>query len=94
MKASCGLYPALGRFFKTKKHLADVGGMSRSRLDDCLNGRKEFTRQEKRAITTDIMVRLFFSEIQDKQISLLDMYFAYNGKFDELFRITESEKKA
>ena len=57
MKASCGLYPALGQYFETKKELAYAGGMSRSRLDDCLNGRKEFTESEKVSIYHYLMMK-------------------------------------
>ena len=90
MRASCGLYPALGRFFETKKELADAGCMSRQRLDECLNGLKDFTDQEKRALVANIMARMYVNEIpQDKEIGLIDLYLAYNGQFDTLFRVKE-----
>lgn len=57
MKGSCGLYPSLGRYFATKKELADAGCMSRQRLDDCLTGKKQFTEQEKVAIYNNIRLR-------------------------------------
>ena len=50
MRASSGMYPSLGRYFKTSQEMADAGCMSRVRLRDCLDGKKEFTKQEKSAI--------------------------------------------
>ena len=50
MRASGGLYPALGRYFSTMQELADAGCMSPRRAQDCLRGIKQFTDQEKVAI--------------------------------------------
>lgn len=47
MRASCGIYPALGRYFKTLDELSRAGCMCRQRMTDCLHGRKEFTAEEK-----------------------------------------------
>ena len=77
MKASCGLYPALGRFFETKKELADAGCMSRQRLDDCLNGKKQFTNQEKVAIYNNIRLKELIGVKYQADL------------FDETFRIKE-----
>lgn len=75
MKGKCGLYPSLGRFFATKKELADAGCMSRQRLDDCLNGKKQFTNQEKVAIGNYIMAK----EWGVADPAIFDEYFRVKG---------------
>ena len=57
MRGSCGLYPSLGRYFDSKQELADAGCMSRQRLDDCLHGKRQFTKQEKVAIYNNIRLK-------------------------------------
>ena len=57
MRASGGLYPALGRFFSTMQELADAGCMSPRRAQDCLRGIKQFTTQEKVAIARAIKLK-------------------------------------
>ena len=52
-----GLYPQLGRYFKTTEELASAGCMSVRRLYDVLHGRKNFTEDEKRAIWNAILVK-------------------------------------
>lgn len=52
-----GLYPQLGKYFKTAEELAAAGCMGRTRLWECLTGKKEFTDQEKRAIWNAILVK-------------------------------------
>ena len=52
-----GLYPQLGKSFKTTEELAAAGCMGRTRLWECLRGKKEFTDQEKRAIWNAILVK-------------------------------------
>ena len=52
-----GLYPQLGKYFKTTEELASAGCMGRTRLWECLTGKKEFTDQEKRAIWNAILVK-------------------------------------
>lgn len=52
-----GLYPQLGKYFKTTEELAAAGCMGRTRLWECLTGKKEFTDQEKRAIWNAILVK-------------------------------------
>ena len=52
-----GLYPQLGRYFKTTEELASAGCMSVRRLYDVLHGRKQFTEDEKRAIWNAILVK-------------------------------------
>lgn len=77
MKGKCGLYPSLGRYFSTKKELADAGCMSRQRLDDCLNGKKQFTEQEKVAIYNNIRLRQVWGVKYEPSL------------FDETFKIKE-----
>lgn len=57
MRARCGLYPALGRYFRTMKELADAGCMSVRRAQDCLSGKKQFTEQEKQAIWNAMILK-------------------------------------
>ena len=77
MRGSCGLYPSLGRYFATKKELADAGCMSRQRLDDCLNGKKQFTEQEKVAIYNNIRLKQLLGVMYEPSL------------FDETFKIKE-----
>ena len=77
MKGKCGLYPSLGRYFATKKELADAGCMSRQRLDDCLNGKKQFTEQEKVAIYNNIRLKQLLGVMYEPSL------------FDETFKIKE-----
>ena len=85
MRGSCGLYPSLGRHFKSMKELAHAGCMSTRRLYDCLNGHKDFTRAEKKAISahiaTDLMTKqeINYSELQDAVR-------AFQGDFDEIYK--------
>lgn len=67
-----GLYPQLGKYFKTTEELAAAGCMSVRRLYDCLRGLKEFTEQEKRAIWNAILVKTNKLEV--------------SGDFDEQFK--------
>ena len=52
-----GLYPQLGRYFRTTEELASAGCMSVRRLYDVLHGKKQFTEDEKRAIWNAILVK-------------------------------------
>jgi len=65
-----GLYPQLGRYFRTLDELASAGCMSVRRLYDVLHGKKQFTEDEKRAIWNAIIVKEHKLETQgdfDKQ---------------------------
>ena len=57
MRASGGIYPSLGRYFRNLQELADAGCMSPRRAQDCLRGLKQFTEQEKRAIARAVMLK-------------------------------------
>lgn len=74
MRADMGLYPSLGRYFSNMQELADAGCMSRTRLTDCLHGRKQFTDQEKVAIANYIELKKY-----KRMISGADL-------FDEQFK--------
>ncbi len=53
-------YPSLcgsGRYFRTVKELADAGCMGRTRAFECLSGVKQFTENEKRAISNAIAIK-------------------------------------
>lgn len=67
-----GLYPQLGKYFKNAEELAAAGCMGRTRLWECLTGKKEFTDQEKRAIWNAILVMTNKLEV--------------SGDFDEQFK--------
>lgn len=81
-------YPSLHRFFKNDTELAHAGCMSRTRLDDCLNGKKAFTRAEKKAIAANIVVRLMNQDIINYS-ELERAVWAWQGRFDELYRRTD-----
>lgn len=85
MNASSGLYPSLGRYFKTITELAHAGCMSKTRVRECLDGKKTFTRAEKKAISANIAMKLMHSKRFDYQ-DLEDAHAAWIGEFDEIFK--------
>lgn len=88
MKADIPSHPALGRFFRSMTQLAIAGGMCRERLYQIKRGERNFTEQEKRAITADIMARMFAGELeQTEELNMQSLYLAYNGQFDQFFKI-------
>ena len=85
MTASGGLYPSLGRYFENSTELAHAGCMSRTRLRDCLDGKKDFTRAEKKAIAAHIFIKEMEKRpINEREVS--DAHAAYCGKFDEIYK--------
>lgn len=90
MTASGGLYPSLGRYFDNLTELAHAGCMSRTRARECLDGVKNFTRHEKKAISANIAARLMTrNEIQYNELT--DAMKAWSGDFDEVYK-TKGEK--
>lgn len=90
MSMNSTLYPSLGRFFENQTQLAHAGCMSRTRLWECLNGRKDFTRAEKKAISANIALRL----MNEKSINYQDLENAteaWKGKFDEIYKKKEEK---
>lgn len=86
MTASGGLYPSLGRYFENMTELAHAGCMSKSRLRDCLDGRKNFTRAEKKAIAAHIIVKeLDKRPIDESELSRASEAY-HAGKFDEIYK--------
>lgn len=85
MTSHDSLYPSLGRFFKSQSELARAGCMSRTRLTDCLAGRKEFTRAEKKAIAANIVVRVMEQPVVD-YAEMERAVWAWKGQFDEIYR--------
>lgn len=85
MTASGGFYPSLGRYFHSMTELAHAGVMSTRRLRDCLDGKKDFTRAEKKAISSNIAMKLMDQPSFDYQ-ELQDAHTAWKGKFDEIYR--------
>ena len=82
MRVDGGLYPALGRFFRTTQELADAGCMSRKRAFDCLRGDKDFTRQEKQAIANAIIAKAASHEIEESVEGFLEA----RQDFDKYFK--------
>lgn len=86
MTASGGLYPSLGRYFESMTELAHAGCMSKTRLRECLDGKKTFTRAEKKAIAAHIIVKELDKRPIDER-ELADASRAYHaGKFDEIYK--------
>lgn len=90
MTAPGGLYPSLGRYFKNQTELAHAGCMSRTRLIDCLNGVKEFTRAEKKAISANIQAKILDRPSFDYE-ELQKAHEAWKGKFDEIYKIRKED---
>lgn len=88
MIASNTLYPSLNRFFKNQTEFAHAGCMSRTRLNDCLNGKKEFTRSEKKAIAANIVVKIMNQE-SINYTELERAVSAWQGHFDDIYKITK-----
>lgn len=84
MTASSGIYPSLGRYFKSLTELAHAGCMSRRRARECLDGDKDFTRAEKKAITANIAMKILNQPSFDYR-ELEEINSAWSGKFDEVF---------
>ena len=85
MTASAGLYPSLGRNFKSLTELAHAGCMSRRRARDCLDGVKAFTRAEKKAIASHIIANEM-CKLSPNQREIADAKQAFTGRFDEIYR--------
>ena len=90
MTASGGFYPSLGRYFRSMTELAHAGVMSTRRLRDCLDGKKNFTRAEKKAISSNIALKLMNSKSYDYQ-ELEDANRAWKGEFDEVYKVKTHE---
>lgn len=88
MTASAGLYPSLGRNFKSLTELAHAGCMSRRRARDCLDGVKAFTRAEKKAIASHIIANEM-CKLSPNQREIADAKQAFTGRFDEIYRRKE-----
>ena len=85
MTGSDTLYPALDRFFENKTQMAHAANRSKVYLWQCLTGRKEFTRADKKAISANIIARLLSSPSYEYQ-DLENAQRAWEGKFDEIYR--------
>lgn len=88
MTASSGLYPSLGRYFDNLTQLAHAGCMSRQRARDCLDGKKTFTRAEKKAISANVSMRIL-NQVPINYKELEDANEAWRGKFDEIYKTKE-----
>lgn len=85
MTASGGLYPSLGRYFSSLTELAHAGCMSRTRARECLDGIKNFTRAEKKAISANIAAQIM-SQPSFDYAELEKAVWAWQGNFDETYR--------
>lgn len=90
MTASCGFYPALGRYFKNMTELAHATNRSRDYVWRCLTGQRDFTRSDKKAISANIAMKLMNSKNYDYQ-ELVDANKAWSGEFDEIYRRKEKQ---
>ena len=91
MTASGGLYPSLGRYFKNLTELAHAGCMSRTRARECLDGKKTFTRHEKKAISANIATTIMTGRSINYQ-ELQDAVRAFQGEFDDIYKKRETKK--
>lgn len=82
---SGNIYPSLGRYFKNQTELAHAGCMSRTRLADILDGKKDFTRAEKKAISSSIIARELDKPIINEH-ELANAMRAFKGEFDEIYK--------
>lgn len=87
MKAAGGLYPSLGRYFPKLADLAKAGCMSRQRARDCLDGKKEFTDAEKKAIAANIAVILLNTNAKAEDVN--NAFMAWAGCFNAIYRKKE-----
>ena len=85
MTCSDSLYPSLGRYFKSQTELAHAANKSRTYVWECLSGQRKFTRADKKAIASSIVVRELDKPIIDEK-ELSDAMRAYKGKFDEIYK--------
>ena len=85
MTASGGFYPSLGRYFHSMTELAHAGVMSTRRLRDCLDGKKDFTRAEKKAISANIQSIILDKPSFDYD-ELTRAHQAWKGDFDEIYK--------
>lgn len=86
MRADCGLYPRLGQFFDTAAEIADAACMTRPTLAKTLQGRREFTENEKRAIYDKILLGEFVKYLQGQENKVKALL---ESDFDTEFRIKE-----
>lgn len=90
MNAAGGLYPSLGRYFRSMTDLAEAGCMSRQRARDCLDGKKEFTEAEMKAIAANIALKLITKphscSVGFVQAELSQAMTAWNGEFNKVYR--------
>ena len=85
MNAAGGLYPSLGRYFPKLADLAEAGCMSRQRARDCLDGKKEFTDAEKKAIAANILAKLLNAR-NNTPVDFENAMEAWDGAFDAIYR--------
>lgn len=81
-----GIYPSLGRYFRTQTELADAACMSRTVLWRCLTGRQPFTVQQKQAIANSIIGKMVAEEIDSSDLN--DIVEARQD-FDKIFKTKE-----
>jgi len=92
MKALCGLYPSLGRHFKSMTELAHAANRSRDYVWRCLNGQRDFTRADKKAISANIVASLLRSNKYEYS-DLENAMKAYEGDFDEIYKVKADDRR-
>lgn len=88
MRAYSAVYPSLGRYFESATQLADAAGIKRNHAYRCLNGidGKDFTPQQKRALTADIIARMCIGKLDPTDMALMVQAYESRANFDELFK--------
>lgn len=84
MRADGGVYPRLGRYFKTKDELADAACMTRPTLSEVLQGKREFTSQERAAICGRLLAKVVSNDPKTKDLTTKELL--NTDSFDELFK--------
>lgn len=82
MRADTGVYPSLGRYFKTKAELADAACIKRNHLHLCLKGERQFTKQQQTAIANAIIVKIITGEIDEDLTEIVEA----RTDFDKVFK--------
>lgn len=84
-------YPALRRFFRSNKELADAACVGRTRLWMIQRGKAEFTDNEKMAICNAIIAKIVAGEIEFKEMRTI---LEARKDFDGTFRATAATTAA
>lgn len=84
MRADGGVYPRLGRYFKTAGEFAEAACMTRPTLTEVLQDNREFTRSEKAAICGRLLAKVLANDPRVHDLTTKELL--NPDSFDELFR--------